>query len=104
MFVCAWCEHWHNAIDNGSNIGCGKECGGPVVGKGFPLYKGPIDLSKYCFICGNDATSCVRIGGKLIGVCNKIGSGNITCLDRLRKILSGQKNIVVRERVVPVIG
>jgi hypothetical protein len=103
-FVCAWCEHWHRAMDIGSTIGCGKDCGGPASGKGFPLYKGPFKgrLNNYCFICGMEATSGVDIGGRMIGVCNRIGPSRKTCLDKLRDILSGKKGIIVKEIVVPV--
>lgn len=106
IFICAWCEHWHYAMDRGSTIGCGKDCGGPASGKGFPLYEGPFKsrLNNYCFICGREATSGVDIGGKAIGVCNRVGPSNDTCLDKLRRILARQNGVVVRERVVPVIG
>ena len=104
--VCAWCEHWHNQRVTNGEMACGMACGGPSVGKGFPLYKGPMigNLNRICFICGESPDASVEIDGRHIGVCNRMGPHKEACVDKLRTILSGLKNVVVRERVVPIVG
>jgi hypothetical protein len=104
--VCSWCEHWHTAKDNGSPLGCERmKCGGPSVGRGFPAYKGPMEgtVHLFCFICGKDPHAIVEIGGRKLGVCGNIGPGGKACVDKFRDIMAKQK-VIVRERVVPVIG
>ena len=103
--VCAWCEYYHNAKENGAPS-CGiAGCGGPAVGKGFPKYKGIMEntLHTFCFICGRDADAGVEIMGSMLGVCNNKGVDRETCVEKLRKILSRQP-VNVREHVVAVVG
>lgn len=107
--ICSWCEHWHEANNRrteGEEVDCGKSCGGPAMGRGFPMYKGPLHgyLDRLCFICGKGATSGVQIGGRLIGVCNRMGPKKETCLDKLRNILARTGQVVAKEIVVPVVG
>lgn len=49
--TCATCRHFHEG-----NMRCGQvECGGPGVGRDFPLYEGPIPREKFierCLVCG----------------------------------------------------
>lgn len=55
-------------------------CGGPLAGKAYPLYQGPLvgHLSKWCFVCGavSDAAVEVLLHGPgepsvtLVGVCS----------------------------------
>ena len=104
--VCAWCEHWHNAKMRGSTNGClVQDCGGLAVGRAFPEYKGVYkgNLHKICFICGRSADAVIDIGGCAIGVCNRMGAENETCLDKARKILLRQ-HVVAKEIVVPLVG
>jgi len=104
-FVCASCEHWHNAKSKKhKTVECGQNCGGPLVGMGFPKYKGPFEnsLSKYCFICGRDSCASIEINNRFIGVCNNVGTEGKTCIDKLYSILS-RKKVTVIERVAPVI-
>lgn len=55
-FVCRHCEYMAKAEDGGQKI-CGvKECGGPLKGRLFPKYKGPLEvtsLATHCFVCGD---------------------------------------------------
>lgn len=99
--VCAWCEHWYKSKDRGKTTMCGKGCGGPLSGKGFPLYKGPMNgmLHTFCFICGKEAQAAVEISGRMIGVCKRVGPGDEKCIDKMRSILSGRA-VVVNEMVV----
>ena len=61
--TCATCVYYHEG--NGS---CGKtECGGPGMGRDFPLYEGPIPREKLverCLVCGsNEIAYHVVMGG-----------------------------------------
>jgi hypothetical protein len=51
--TCATCRHFHEG-----NMHCAQpECGGPGVGRDFPIYDGPIPRSKFierCLVCGGD--------------------------------------------------
>lgn len=105
--VCAWCEHYHNGKRNGM-VGCGKEdeCGGPLARRMFPLYKGPMEnmLSSFCYICGGEPSGGIMIGSKVLGICDKMGPNGQTCMDKFKLILDGQRNVVVKEHVVPMVG
>lgn len=49
--TCATCIHFYTAKANGSDS-CGKTaCGGPIVGRDYPDYKGQIPRSKFASIC-----------------------------------------------------
>jgi hypothetical protein len=101
-FVCSSCEHWHNAKGKGIIVQCGQQCGGPSVGLGFPKYKGPFEnvLSEYCFICGRNADGSVKIGDRLLGFCKNVGPNKETCLDKIKRIVLGSNNVIVKEIVV----
>jgi len=106
-FVCSWCEHLHNAVDrsSGENISvCGEKCGGPLAGKAFPEYKGPLggNLSGACFLCGGEPTASVSIGGGMLGICESMGPYGEKCIDKLKKILE-KKMVIVKEHVVPLL-
>lgn len=107
--VCAWCDHYHNAVDRaearGIEVVCGMDCGGPSVSRGFPAYKGIMEgqLATFCFICGRDADAGVEIGGRMLGVCNNMGPGNETCMDKLRRLLARQR-VIAKENVVVVVN
>jgi hypothetical protein len=101
-FVCSSCEYWHNSKGKEHILMCGHDrCGGPMVGRGFPEYKGPYEnkLSEYCFICGKDADGSIKIGGRLLGFCKNVGPNNETCFDKMKKMLSGNK-VIAKEIVV----
>lgn len=69
--ICATCEHYWDAKDRGAEL-CGKSCGGPVAGKAFPAYKGPIrDMSAQCFVCGEGTVFLVRHPARRFGVCSR---------------------------------
>lgn len=99
--VCAWCEHHWNVKQGQLRPGCQQaECGGPMVGRAFPLYRGPRpDKAAYCYVCGRESDMAVGFGsGGVIGCCeNHEGM--------LRQMLArSSRKLVVRERVVPVLG
>jgi hypothetical protein len=49
--TCASCEHMFAAITNGEPR-CGKFlCGGPILGRSFSDYKGPIPKERFATIC-----------------------------------------------------
>lgn len=104
--ICAYCENWHDAKERGDKVKCHEDCGGPATGRGFPKYKGPLEghLAKVCFICGCSATAGVEIGGRMIGVCDRMGPHKETCMDKLKRILTRAGVVAVKETVVPVIG
>ena len=105
--VCAWCEHWHNAKLRGERVKCGLPCGGPVSGKSFPMYKGPMagKLHMMCFICGEEAEVGLNWKGGFIGVCNRMGPMGETHLDKFKRMISGaSQKIVAKEITVPVVG
>lgn len=103
--VCSSCEHWWEAADRGLS-NCGKDCGGPIGGRDFPLYKGPrTRLDNTCFAaCVSTSDYVVRIpGGRDIGVCSK----HLKLLDSLEP--EARENLVVEVRspqglVVPRAG
>jgi hypothetical protein len=70
------------------------------------MYKGPLEgnLHTICFICGKKATAGVEIGGRMIGVCSRMGPGNETCLDKMKRILARAGTVVSKEILVPVVG
>jgi len=112
--ICAWCEHLHEAKSKGADNCDMKGCGGPAALKSFPMYKGPLDhgalgsnLAKVCYLCGNEPDFGAMIGGRLIGVCNRIIPGNektgLTCALLFRKILESRKARIT-EQQASIIG
>lgn len=85
-FICATCDHYAAGRRQrlpGHKCTAEKPCGGPIAGKVFPEYKGPVsDLSAVCFVCGGDATHGVRPNGqeKAVGCCEK----HLTVLENFR--------------------
>lgn len=73
--VCATCELYWKARELGRPSGCmapADSCGSVLVGRAFPLYRGPItDLSRWCFMCGCEAAFGVRAASmtRSLGVC-----------------------------------
>ena len=94
--ICAWCEHYWNATDqrpvNHSGCVMGK-CGGPLMRKAFPLYKGPWKIkTKYCFICGKESTASVDINNQgMIGICEEH-------IPKLKELLKTGKPVVIKEK------
>lgn len=75
-FVCANClKFWRGTADGGDQCEAAKsnkECGGPLVGLGFPEYEGPLAgyVSNFCFACGERSRYAARGKcGNLVGVC-----------------------------------
>jgi len=79
-FVCSMCSRMHRARARGAPA-CdegevGFDCGGPMSGKAFPRYEGPLSrhlLPTLCFRCGSsECDHAVRVGsGEFLGVCDK---------------------------------
>jgi hypothetical protein len=73
-YICRMCEHMGAADDKGLDD-CGKEnCGGPLVGRNFPDYKGPLSqiLRDMCFCCGAESEQLLEVDGKeALGVCHR---------------------------------
>ncbi len=101
--VCAWCERYWEAKSrtNGVAFQCGvKGCGGPGMGKAFPMYKGPrMNKAAYCFVCGEPSDMAVEFhdGGGMVGCCNKHEKALKLMLSRTGK------PVVTNERLVPVV-
>jgi len=104
--VCAWCTHYWAAKAQMplGMCGCGRvDCGGPIAGRAFPQYSGPrANKAAYCFVCGGEAQMAVEFHQEGAG-------GMVGCCADHERVLKGlladrRKKIVVRERLVPVIG
>jgi hypothetical protein len=56
--TCASCKHFKNAQQtDAENCGRMLTCGGPIYGRSFPDYDGPISpevFEKVCLICGSE--------------------------------------------------
>ncbi len=104
--VCAWCLRYWEAKDRarGTPFSCGVGgCGGPSQGRAFPKYAGPrANKAAYCMFCGRTADMAVEF--------HQEGAGGMVgcCADHerlLKMVLANRKaQLVVRERLVPVIG
>jgi len=73
--TCATCERLHCAWDTGaSDCGHTETCGGPILGRDFPDYKGPIKrvaFAELCLICGSsDLRLHVVSNQSRFGLCN----------------------------------
>lgn len=72
-FPCTFCERM--AAQKGREYpACEMEnCGGPFVGRSFPMYKGPLTratLATSCFRCGGEAEEALVLpDGGYVGVC-----------------------------------
>lgn len=76
-FVCATCTRYWEATDRGLDSCMAhqrkKDCAGPLKGKTFPEYDGPLlnNLAHCCFVCGQKPDALVVTGdGGSVGVCN----------------------------------
>lgn len=81
--VCATCTKYWEGMDKGLGACTGKACAGPIAGKDFPEYDGPMEqLDKYCFACTSHATMVIKPteGTRLIGICDE----HLQLIDRLR--------------------
>ena len=77
-FVCANCtKYWQGTADGGDKCEAAKqgtECGGPLMGLGFPEYEGPLAgyVMNFCFVCGDKSRYGARGKcGNLVGVCGE---------------------------------
>lgn len=74
--TCATCEHLHNAWAKQSED-CGKTatCGGPIFGRNYPDYKGPLSpkaMEHLCLVCGSQNIDFhVAVGQRRFGLCFK---------------------------------
>jgi hypothetical protein len=72
--TCATCEHLYIAWDKQADD-CGKTatCGGPIFGRNYPDYKGPLTpeaMERLCLICGSDKIDFhVLVGRRRFGLC-----------------------------------
>lgn len=74
--TCATCTHLHNAWDSkAEDCGYTTTCGGPLFGRAFPDYLGPVKrdmFAKFCLICGDRHTTHQVIAGKeRLGLCDE---------------------------------
>ena len=72
VWICRMCLKLAEACSLGG-FSCGvPDCGGPMQGKSFPKYSGPLAavVCSYCYCCGAEAEASMTLdhGGKL-GVC-----------------------------------
>lgn len=73
---CATCEHLKSAWDTNADD-CGKTltCGGPILGRSFPDYKGPLTAQAFervCLVCGRDDADFLVFGGlRRFGLCSQ---------------------------------
>jgi len=81
-FVCAMCVKLHAGKEaRGTTdwrlVEClGEDCGGPMGGRGYPEYRGPlgaVNLPQYCWRCGRDADAAVESikDQRMVGSCEK---------------------------------
>lgn len=74
--TCATCVHFYTACASGL-LDCGKTaCGGPIVGRDYPDYKGQIPREKFpalCLMCGDSkiAYKVVVTGESKFALCEK---------------------------------
>ena len=72
--TCATCEHLKRAFDTDADD-CGKviTCGGPIFGRAYPDYEGPLkpsDYESFCIKCGStDVTHHAYGGVRRFGLC-----------------------------------
>lgn len=93
---CATCEHLKFAWDtNAEDCGHIITCGGPVFGRGFPDYKGPLStqaFEKLCLVCGVEDADYLVFGGlRRFGLC----SNHQKVFDNI-KAPGAQRPVVVR--------
>jgi len=78
-FPCACCFKLHRAIDRGLEF-CehakDQSCGGPLLGKAFPLYEGPLTqtmIASKCFRCGEKSAYLAELPREAgyLGVCEE---------------------------------
>lgn len=78
-FVCSHCAKLQRpaakgirACEAANSI---KECGGPLSGKAFPEYEGPLTrdaIADLCFRCGKQSSNLVQVGGTgFVGACKE---------------------------------
>ena len=95
-FPCSMCVRMWKAMDRGEeDCGQGDRCGGPLLGKSFPRYTGPMDkvaIASHCIRCGKpeleDGPGFLRhrtADGGYIGLC-------------------GYHKPILEDRLVPVEG
>jgi len=97
--ICCMCEHFWEHKDKFGHQNCGRECGGPIVQKAFPYYKGPwTNKTAFCFVCGGSSNASVEIGRSgVIGVCDE----HVESIKRMLR--SSPKDVVIREEGVPLL-
>ena len=70
-FVCSMCHHMWDAYAAG-HASCGMDCGGPLSGRSFPAYNGPLTLKRdYCFVCGETPKYEISCLSGTVGCCEQ---------------------------------
>lgn len=74
--VCASCTQYWNAREQGVTgdvCAAAEPCGGPLLGRDFPHYRGIMgdaEFAQYCFACGARAVKTLQTPGqRVLGVC-----------------------------------
>lgn len=111
-FICATCHrYWEGRAARADRCTAKGPCRGPMGGGSFPEYDGPVtDLRRWCFRCGVEASSGVRVAGteRIFGVCDRhlpdvsrlapVQGGPGHLLEILRPALVEVKDLIRRPR------
>jgi len=100
--VCASCRHLHRArAIQGKAAQCGQPaCGGPLAGRDFPEYDGPItDFTRWCFVCGESSAfaAVVRGSDRALGLCKE----HLRFMQHVRPVHSDGSERVIEEVKTP---
>jgi len=101
FFICRHCEAMAAAWDGGRKT-CGADCGGPLKGRMYPRYRGPLTpgvVATRCFVCGEGAADHVSDErmSRILGVCGK----HSHCVRRtdMSKVRPEDRGIVTTRKV-----
>jgi len=100
--TCASCSHLHSAWETeAEDCGYTKTCAGPLFGKAFPDYLGPLKreaFSKLCLICGDrKVTHQVVAGKERLGLCHE----HRTVFDKVHD-LGTVRPLIIADRALEV--
>ena len=102
-YVCRHCEYMAKAEDEGKSV-CGvSDCGGPIKGRIFPKYRGPLGtvaMATQCFVCGAVAGISIHDPLRNLAICER--HLHILNLEIDRSQLKPEDRGVVRTRKVEV--
>lgn len=95
---CASCTKLPEGLGRGlKNCGYTSTCGGPLAGKDFPDYQGPIPNDKkatICLICGHSQIVCqlAMNGKRALGLC----AAHRSIFDNMTEQSQGDHGVVVK--------